>query len=515
MKHTDNTFAYVMLLCLCLLCAQQVVAQGYGNPLTFQGLSQTTTQSAAARGAGGIAFGIRNDVSLMFTNPASLSSLQGIQFSIGGLQRSGSSYQEQHYSGVQGTSALAPLLEGTTGLISDPDTNAYYAGTKVILRTQADSVQRPFDSIGPNWSRSKAKSVPIQFHIAVPFSIGGIRIVGGIGAVEYANLNWYYQNNNVMSPSVLSVLNGTIATAGLDRNPYVSYWYQSYQQRDGSIYGYGGALSASISERLSVGVSGMILKGSTDDIEVQAGRGRLLFFTSSMRLDRPGTTSYTKTGTSDYSGAEFALSAEYTSRYFNFGFSIKPPTTITRDFTMTFSQDSVAASKRFLSKIDSITVHTSGSISGQDKITLPWRGSFGIGLWIKDNLKLGISYEIRPYASADYTGANGSVTNPWLSCSILHVGGELQANPWLTIRGGVSNYQEVYQPLTAGIRGEPVNYPVYGFGCGVKVANGMLNVAYEYADMKYVDTWSNAVSINRQFTSSIVASFSYVIPGMN
>lgn len=515
MKHTDNTFAYVRLLCLCLLCVEQTMAQGYGNPLTFQGLSQTTIQSAAARGAGGITFGIKNDVSLMFTNPASLTSLQGIQFSIGGLQRIGSSYQEQHYAGVQGTSALAPLLEGTTGSISDPDTNAFYAGTKVILRTQADSVQRPFDSIGPNWSRSKTKSVPVQFSVAAPFTLGGIRVIGAVGATEYANLNWYYQNSNVMSPSVLSVLNGTIATAGLDRNPYVSQWYQYYQQRDGSIFGYGGAISAAFSEKLSVGLSGMILKGSSDDVEVQVGRGRMLFFASSMRLDRPGTTSYAKTGTSDYSGTEFAISAEYTSRYFNFGFSIKPPTTITRDFSMTFTQDSVAASKRFLSKIDSITVHTSGTISSQDKIALPWRGSFGIGLTIKDNLKIGINYEIRPYASAEYTGANGTVTNPWLSCSILHVGGELQASSWLTIRAGVSNYQEVYQALTAGIRGEPVNYPVYGLGCGMKVANGMLNVTYEYADMKYVDTWSNAVSINRQFTGSVVASFSYTIPGMN
>ncbi|MBF8295280.1 MAG: hypothetical protein HW389_1825 [Bacteroidetes bacterium] len=515
MKHTHNTFAYVMLLCLCLLCAEQTMAQGYGNPLTVQGLSQTTTQSAAARGAGGITFGIKNEVSLMFANPASLTSLQGVQFSIGGLQRFRSSYQEQHYSGVQGTSALAPLLEGTTGSISDPDTNAFYGGTKVTVRTQADSVQRPFDSIGPNWSRSKTKSVPVQFLAAAPFSLGGIRMVGGIGAVEYANLNWYYQNNNVMTPSVLSVLNGTIATSGLNANPYVSQWHQYYQQREGSIYGYGGALSASLSEKLSVGVSGMILKGSTDDIEGRVGRGRMLFFTSSMRLDRPGTTSYTKTGSSDYSGAEFSLSAEYTSRYFNVGFSIKPPTTITRDFTNTFSQDSVAASKRFLSKIDSITAHTSGSISGQDKIALPLRGSFGIGLKLKENLSFGISYEIRPYASAEYTGTDGSVTNPWLSSSILHVGGELQANAWLTIRGGVSNYQEVYQPLTAGIRGEPVNYSVYGFGCGLKVADGMLNVTYEYSDMKYVDTWSNAVSINRQFTSNIVASFSYTIPGMN
>jgi len=515
MKHTDNTFAYVMLLCLCLLCVQQTMAQGYGNPLTLQGLSQTTTQSAAVRGAGGITFGIKNDVSLMFANPASLSSLQGIQFSIGGLQRIGSSYQEQHYSGVQGTSALAPLLEGTTGLLSDPDTTAYYGGVKVTVRTQADSVQRPFDSIGPNWSRSTSKSVPVQFMAAAPFTLGGIRMVGALGVVEYANLNWYYQNNNVMSPSVLSVVNGTIGTSGLDKNPYVSYWYQYYQQRDGSINGYGGALSAALSERLSVGVSGMILKGTTDDIEVRTGRGRMLFFTSSMRLDRPGTMSYSKKGTSDYSGAEFSLSAEYTSKYFNFGFSIKPPTTITRDFTMTFTQDSVAASKRFLSKVDSITVHTSGSISGQDKIVLPLRGSFGFSLRLKDNLTFGISYEIRPYASAEYTGADGSTSNPWLSCSILHVGGELQANPWLTIRGGVSNYQEVFQPLTAGIRGQPVGYPVYGLGCGVKVANGILNITYEYADMKYVDTWSNAESINRQFTSNIVASFSYTIPGTN
>ena len=133
MKYTHNTFAYVMLLCLCLLFVRQTMAQGYGNPLTFQGLSQTTTQSAAARGAGGITFGTKNDVSLMFANPASLISLQGVQFSIGGLQRYSSSYQEQHYSGVQGTSALAPLLEGTTGSISDPDTNAFYGGTKVTV----------------------------------------------------------------------------------------------------------------------------------------------------------------------------------------------------------------------------------------------------------------------------------------------------------------------------------------------------------------------------------------------
>jgi hypothetical protein len=512
MKHSINILASVMLLCLCVAFTQPSVAQGLGDPLTFQGLGHATANSAAARSAGGITFGIKPDVSLMFSNPASLASIRGLQFSLGGVQQSSYRTQEQHYSGVQGTSALAPLLEGTTGSIPDPDTNAYYAGTKVQYRTQADSVQRPFDSIGPNWDRTKSKSAPIQAMVALPFSVSDIQLAGGLGYVEYANLNWYYQNNNCLNPSVLSVLNGTISSNGLDKNPYAAQWYQYSQQRDGSIYGYGGALSARISEKLSVGVSAMMLKGSTDDLEVRVGRGRMLFFTSSLRLDRPGTTSFTKTGTSDYSGSEFGVSATYSSRYFDFGFSVKPPSTITRKFTTSMSQDSVAAAKMFLSKIDSIHATSTKSFSGEDRIELPLRGSVGFGLKLKENLTFGITYEIRSYASAQYTASDGTTTNPWLSSSLLHVGGEYLVNSWLALRGGVTNYQEVYQPLTAGIRGEPVNYPVYALGCGISFANAVLNVTYEYSDMKFVDTWSNAVSINRQFTNSIVAGFSYEIP---
>jgi len=52
-----------------------------------------------------------------------------------------------------------------------------------------------------------------------------------------------------------------------------------------------------------------------------------------------------------------------------------------------------------------------------------------------------------------------------------------------------------------------VNYPVYGLGCGINVGNLHVDVAYEYSDMKYVDTWSNAVSINRQITNNVCCEF--------
>ena len=510
MKHTKQVLAFVSLVCL--LCETQTSAQGYGNPLTFQGLGHTTMQSVAARGMGGVTFGLKNDVSLMFSNSTSLTSLEGIQISVGGMQQHTYATQDQRYGGLQGHSAFSLLTLAQTGLIRDPDTSLTYGGTKVRLTTQADSVQRPFDSIGPDWNKSKTNSMPLQVFVAAPFTVSNVRMVGGVGAVQYANLNWYYQNNNCFSPSVLSVTDSTVSTTGLNANPYLTQWYQYYQQRDGVIYGYGGALSAELSERLSVGASFLLLSGSTDDAETRVGRGAMQFFTSSLRLIKQGMTSFTKTGTSDYSGSEFSVGAEYRSTYINLGFTAKLPTTITRKYSTAIWSDSVAATQQFAGRNDSIHVTTTSSISGQDKISLPLRGNVGMTIRIKENVTIGMEYEVRSYASAEYTSASGVVTHPWLSASNLHFGVEYRAAEWLALRGGVTNYSETYQPLTEAIRGDPVNYPVYSLGCGIMVENGTLNVAYEYSEMKYVDTWSNAANINQGFTNSVIASFSYQLP---
>lgn len=504
-----------------MVSPSQAGAQGFGDPLTFQGLNHTTAQSVASRASGGLTFGFGNDVSLMFSNPASMARVERTQVSIGGLRQYTYGKQDQMYGGLQNHAAFSLLMLATTGDLRDPDTSLVYSGNRVHVRTQADSVQRPFDSIGPDWNKSGSKSLPIQAFVATPFSFEGIQFVGGVGAVEYANLNWYYGNNNSLSPSVLSVADSTILTANLPqydsvatstKQPYLVQWYQSIQQRDGSIYGYGGALSAQISPGLSVGASFLILTGSTTDREIRVGRGEMEFFSSSLRLVKQGMTSYTKTGTSDYSGQELSLSAEYRTRYVTFGFSAKLPTTIKRSYTATISSDSVASTQKYAGRIDSVHVTGVSLVSGEDKISLPLRGNIGIGLKLKENLTFGVEFEIRSYASAKYTNAGGAVTNPWLSSTVLHFGGEYMPATWISLRGGVYTYSEVFQPVTAGIRGEPVNYPVYSFGCGIKIADGVLNLAYEYSEMKYVDTWSNAASVNQSFTNNIVASFTYQLP---
>ncbi len=511
MRKLNRTIACGIMLCLCLATSERSRAQGYDTPLTTQGLNHTTAQSAASRGMGGVTYGVKNDVSLMFSNPASLTSIEGIQVSFGGMWQNTNFSQDQRFGGLQGYSAFNLLTEKLTDQLSNPDTT----GKTWKNWSYVDSVQRPFDSIEPNWSRGKSKSLPIQAMIAAPLTLGGVKFIVGVGAVEYANLNHYYQNNNCFSPSVLSVLNGTISTSPLNTNPYLAQWYKYSQERSGSIYGYGGMVSAAVTEQLSVGMTGMLLQGSTDDVETRVGRGRMVFYTSGMRLDKQGMTSYTKTGTSDYSGTEFTASAKYSSRFIDFGFSVKPPTTITRSYTTTSVQDSVSAVNRYAAKVDSLHVGTTSAINGKDNIELPWRGTIGMAVRIRDNFTLGVDYEIRSFESAQYTAANGITSTPWLSTSVFHIGGEFRPNSWLALRAGTSTYKEVFEPASNPIRGEAVSYPVYSAGVGISFANAVLNLTYEYSEMKYVDMWSNAASINQLVTTNVMANLSYTIPWSN
>ncbi len=468
---------------------QPLFAQGYGGALTFQGLDRYTLHSAAGRAMGGVGIGVKQDIGLMFQNPATLQSIQGIQVSLGGLQLSNDSKQEQQYAPVRYYPNLSLLLEGLTAQIPDPDTT-------LVGFTAQDTVQRPYDNIGPNWSRSKNNSTPLQALLAVPVSLGNVKIVAGIGAVEYAGLDHYYQNNNVLSPAILS--QRPLPTfRPTDDNPINVDWSQTVRSREGSIQGYGIALAGSVNNNLSVGFSGMILDGSTDDFEQEVARGRLTFFSNAFRADSIYSR-ITKTGTSDFSGREFTLSSTLTGRYVSVGFSIKPPVTITRTYTTQVATNTTGMPSR-------------STIQGEDKLKLPWRGTIGLSLAPRENLTLGLEYKFRPYESVKYVDLNDTETSPWLSASLFRVGAEYRIAPWLALRGGMRGEAEVFEPEGNYIDGEPVTYSVYSAGVGVIYSGLRLNVAYENSLMKYQDIWASAISKNSERRHTIVAQLTYEI----
>ncbi|MDE3057289.1 MAG: hypothetical protein KGJ59_04960, partial [Bacteroidota bacterium] len=398
-----------------------------------------------------------------------------------------------HYSPLKYYSNFSLLMEGLAGEIpnvtdSVPNANA------------GDTVQRPYDNIQPGWSHQKTKTLPVQAMIGIPFSIGAMKFAAGIGTVGYADLNHYYENNNVLTPSIGNERPVPVELPASDSAPFQTNWSSFVRTRSGTIQGYGAALSGALSEKISFGVSGMILSGSSDDYEEHISRGRLTFYRNYFRLDSV-YGHVTKTGTSDYIGTEFTLSGIYRGHYVSIGFSVKPRTTITRKFHTTIETDTSGSS-------------TTSVVSGEDNIEVPWHGTAGISIVLTQNITLGLEYELRSYAFAVYTDASGNHSNPWLSSSLFHVGAECTLLPWLVLRGGVRQQAEVFEEAGNPLPGELVSYSIYSLGCGVMFEGLRLNVTYEYSQMKYDDLWQTNVNLNSEIRSGIVADVVYEIPWM-
>ncbi len=482
----------VLIFCVVPVAfSQTLFGQGYGEELTFQGVENMTLQSAGSRAAGGISIGVKNDIGLMFQNPATLPSIGSLQISIGGLHFANDLNQEQNYAPVRYYPNLSLLLEGRTGNIPNPDSSLFGF-------TAQDTVQRPYDSIGPDWSRSGSDNRPLEAMLAVPISLGNIKLAAGVGAVRYANLDNYYQNNNVLSPGILSQ-RPLPTLRPTDDNPLSVEWMQSVRSREGYINGYGFSLAGNVEKyHLSFGFSAMLLRGNSDDYEQSVGRGNLTFFSNAFRIDSVYSR-ISKTGTSDFTGQEFTLSSILSGRYVSIGFAVKPPATINRTFSMQVATDTTGSPSL-------------SAISGEDKLKLPWRGTVGISLTPKENLLVGLEYDFRPYNSVRYVAPDGIETSPWLSASLFRVGVEFRVAPWLALRGGMRGQAEVFQPEGNKIEGDPVKYTVYSMGFGIFYSGLRLNVAYENSLMKYQDVWSSEISKNSERRYAIIADLAYTIP---
>ncbi|MFZ4620562.1 MAG: hypothetical protein ACOYNS_08385 [Bacteroidota bacterium] len=492
-KHGSRTLA--LLLCT-LAIAAVGEAQGFGQPLTFQGLDHFTTPSVTARSFGGVTFGSADaGVGMMFTNPSSLQGLSAPRISVGGAQYYSDAAQKQQYSPLKYYSNFSLLMEGLTGVISNPTTY----DTSLTYQAK-DSVQRPFDKIAPGWSTQQPHAGTINVFAAVPLSVGDMKFSVGAGMAEYSDLTWTFQNNNVLSPSILSVNPNTttIPPNNLDTNSIPVRWFQYTQQRTGSIQSYGGALSAALWESFTVGVNAMLLKGNSDDRETQVERGRIRFYQNFFRAESVYYRSST-TGTSKYDGQEFTVSVYYRGKFVGLGLSVKPATTITRTYSSVVRTDTIGASSATASK-------------GEDKMTIPMRGSAAITIAVRENLTLGLQYDLRPYASAEYQRTGKSVTKPWISANVLHLGLEYRPMSMLTLRAGAREQAEVFEPNGNPLPGESARSTVYSVGFGAVFSGLHLNAVYEYSKLKYIDMWASAVSINTVTAQTVSADLSYEIP---
>jgi hypothetical protein len=415
-----------------------------------------------------------------------------MEVSVGALSRIRNSDQVQQYGPAKYYPNFSLLMEGLTGLVPEARTDS------ISSPTTRDSVQRPYDSIGPNWDRNATRTVPLQGMIAAPFTVGRVKLAAGFGVVEYARLDYYYQNNNLLDPAINVQRPVPVPLVKNDSLPLGVSWSQASHDREGSVRGIGGALSVGITDEVSFGVSGMVLRGTATDREEETGRGHFTFYTNYFRLDSVSWKNV-RSGTSEFSGQEIVFSASYHGRVLSAGVAVKPPTSLTRNFSSTTWCDTGGV----------VTQTTEG---GEDRLELPWRGSLGGSITVRPDLIIALEIEWRPYASVVRQSASGSEDNPWLSASVLRGGILYMPLEWLTLRAGAREYAEVFGPEGNPIPGDPVRSSALSAGIGVRMGGIRFDMAYEYAKVKYNDLYQNNVNLNSEARHDIMFSVTYALP---
>ena len=457
------------LALLALLAPLSVAAQDAADPLTLQGLDQDAVPGARARAMGSVqAAGLTSSAAL-FTNPAALSNLKQAEVRFGG------GLANQRYSQDQ---TWVP--------------DRLYLELSLIFENEPGSPNptKAFDDIRPDWDNELTAVRPVLGSVAapLPFSPGGVEITAGLGASQVANLNHYFQNNNALDPNIGSIRPEPIPRIQLGDSMFVN-WSQFSRQREGEIYGITPALAVKRGP-FSLGVSGTVLTGSSDDMQMSRDRGLFtLRYQNRFSLAAPTGGQTTLTGSSSYSGTRFALAAGYATGVVQTNIVWQPGYTMSREWSW------------------------SDGTSGTDEVQYPSEVMVGASVAPSSRVRVVADVTVGSLGGADvlYAGASETV-EPWVSGTEIHLGAEVQAFPWLALRGGYHEDARAFAPAGAALVDSPVRADVFGTGVGLAFGSLALDLTYELSSLRYNDLWLSNANANRLTTHTVLVEAAYTLP---
>jgi opacity protein-like surface antigen len=479
-------------------------AQGAYAPLSLQGLDRRTVPDIRSEGMGGTVIAAGNNAAVLFANPAGLTAVKSFELRLSGNTMSVLNKQTQRWVPNRYFTGLSLLMEDSWGNIKSPMLN-----DTTPVTDQWEQLQKPFDAIGPNWSRTSNASGLLSAVAAMPLTFDDLTIVFGLGAAQTADLNYYFQNNNVTDP-----LLGQYRPAPLRElqsgDTLRARWYQSILMREGNIWGITPAIGLSYGA-FSVGLSATYYSGTSDDSEQRKDRGFLTFLYNRFKVQDTVRFTSTTIGSSDYSGLGVTLGFRITKPAYTIGAAFQLPYTLTREYSGTYSSYEEVLIKRAVPPLaDSLratVVNT--TVKKTDKVSYPLSYSIGVLLKPFERWTFAFDVESRQLNNAEVSSGTAPAVKPWLSSPSFSLGAEYRWEQWLAFRCGYREVAEVFEPAGAALIGEPARRSAYTAGIGLLVESITLDLAYEYMSLRYQDLWQSNINQNGTYQHGVMAEIGF------
>lgn len=469
----------------CLVQTAFLFAQNAGAPLTIQGIDQFSISGARARGMGGSVFGVGEDANSLFSNPSLLTKVKSLNVQLGSSLNFSSYKQEQEWHPDEYYAELSLVIEGTI---------------RNVVDTIPQKLARPYDQIPTDWNEDKNRTTLPSVAVSFPFSFLNTKWNVSGGFREVISLDTYFQNNNVLDPNIGAYRPSPVVRPKVGDSVKVQ-WYQFIRERTGSINGYSIGGAVDILENLTIGLSGTMYNGTSDDLQRRVGRGIFVLKTnnsSGFNVMRNDSLYYhnTITGTSEYSGMNGSISGAFHNEVFTMSAVVVTPLEIKREWSSKQQIDSMSGSFSTITQ------------KGNDKISIPIQYSFGIALHPSSKVSIGIDYVVNSYNETKYSN-NDTTINPWLTSALLRSGIEYRPSDWLALRAGYRENVQTFIAAGAALFDDPVRGSVYTVGCGFRYNGITADIAYEYMLTEYSDAWESNINYNTFQTHSISVDLGY------
>ncbi|KAB2924013.1 MAG: hypothetical protein F9K22_07420 [Bacteroidetes bacterium] len=492
-----------------LLCTAATLAhpQGTAEPLLFQGTDDRQTANVRALGMGGTVTAAGTGASALFSNPAALAGIGGAEIRFAGTYASFSRQQAQQWVPNRIYTGLSLMMEDMWGNIKAPTVN-----DTLPVTDPWEQPQRPFDAFGPDWSRSGSSSAPLAFSAAMPVPLGDVTLVVGAGVTMTSDLDHYFQNNNVTDP-LLGQYRPSPRPEMVPGDTLRVRWYQYSRSRDGRIWGVTPAV-AFTAGALTLGASATYYTGESDDREQRTDRGFLTFLYNRFKLQDTVHLSYTRQGTSTFTGFGGAVGIRYEQPVVTLAASAELPYTLTREYSgqFTLRQTTLVQRAAYTPGLtaDSVNVTAMNVEEGKtEKISFPFSYALGVVLRPFNDWSFAFDYEVRNLSGVTRELASTAGVTEWVSRGSFRLGAEYRWTPQFALRAGYREVPQTFSPEGSAIIGEPAVLSVTSLGAGWELFGASLDVAYLYGSLRYSDMWQSNVNKNSTYTHRITAELGY------
>lgn len=469
-------------------------AQGAAEPLLLHGFDQRALFDVRSRGMGGAMLAAGTNASILFVNPAGLTNVSAMELRVAFLTARTSQQQTQEWIPNRFWTGLSLMMEDKWGDIKVPVTTDPW-----------EQLQKSFDTIGPNWSRRTARTLPLSIAFAMPVEIAEFPFVFGIGGSREIDLDHFFQNNNVTDPLLGQYRPQPLPEVQPSDTLRVR-WYQFTRKREGVIWGITPAVGVSFSS-IKLGASATYYTGTSDDLEQRVDRGFLTLLYNRFRVQDTVRYASLRTGSSTYKGFGGTTGLKIEQPRFSVAVTVHLPYTLERKYSGNFSSREDILINRANDSTHTTIINTNEA--GTDKIHFPLAYSLGLLLKPFPRWAVAFDYDIRKLDRVDYTRNNGSVVRPWVEAPSFRFGAEYKLNDWLAFRGGYREVPQAFSPDGAAIAGDPAVMSVYSAGAGLSVFGIEIDAAYEYARLRYQDSWQSNVNHNTFIQHRLMLEIGY------